>query len=294
MDHVLTLIRTQGPALSASEIAPIGPALERLGADLGAITWLQEGAAADLPFTGLDADQAETAARSALDGAAVDVVAQHRAGRAKRLLIADMDATMVQEETLDEIARALGVVDQVAPITARAMAGELDFEAALRERVALLKGAPETVLTDVWSRVQLMPGAEALLAGMKAAGAVCLLVSGGFTWVTGRVAERLGFQEHYGNVLEIVDGRMTGDIVPPVRGANAKLETLVNRASAHGVALEDCLGVGDGANDIPMLKACGMGVAFRAKPRTAAAARARIDHSDLTALLYIQGLRPPV
>lgn len=290
MDHVLTLIAPRG-GLSATTLHAARDALGALGAATGTPDWLSAGEAADLPFGHLAAEQAEAAARAALSGAAVDIIAQPAAGRRKRLLIADMDSTIVTTETLDELAGQAGIKDRIAAITKRAMNGELDFEGALRERVGMLKGLGTEALQRTWEETELMPGARELVATMRAAGARCALVSGGFTFFTGRVAELVGFHEHHSNTLLEADGRLTGHVADPILGRNAKLATLKRLAAEEGIGLADTLAVGDGANDLDMIQAAGLGVAFRAKPVVAAAARARIDHGDLRGLLFAQGYR---
>jgi phosphoserine phosphatase len=290
MDHVLTLIAPRG-GLSPATLHAARDALGALGAATGTPDWLSAGEAADLPFGDLAAEQAEAAARAALAGAAVDIIAQGAAGRRKRLLIADMDSTIVTTETLDELAGQAGIKDRIAAITKRAMNGELDFEGALRERVGMLKGLGTEALQRTWEETELMPGARELVATMRASGARCALVSGGFTFFTGRVAELVGFHEHHSNTLLEADGRLTGHVADPILGRNAKLATLKRIAAEEGIGLADTLAVGDGANDLDMIQAAGLGVAFRAKPVVAAAARARVDHGDLRALLFAQGYR---
>jgi phosphoserine phosphatase len=222
----------------------------------------------------------------------VDAIAQGAGNDSrKRLLLADMDSTIVTTETLDELAAFAGLKDKVAAITARAMNGELDFKAALRERVGMLAGLPVSALEATWAETRLMPGAEALVRTMRAHGAHCALVSGGFTFFTGRVAERVGFHAHFSNTLEIAEGRLTGKVAEPILDKDAKLATLKRLAAELGLPLSAALTVGDGANDLPMLQSAGLGVAFRAKPVVAAAARARVEHADLRALLYAQGYR---
>jgi phosphoserine phosphatase len=224
----------------------------------------------------------------------VNIVPDDLAYRRKRLLVADMESTIIEQEVLDELAGHVGLRAEISAITERAMRGELDFAAALAARVKLLAGLEAHVLDAVWQRVTLMPGAETLVGTMKAHGAICALVSGGFTIFTERLAQRLGFDQHQANVLEIVDGRLTGRVVPPILGREAKLAALQGLAAAEGLDLALTLAVGDGANDLDMIAAAGLGVAFRAKPKVEAEARARmggavITHGDLTALLYLQG-----
>jgi phosphoserine phosphatase len=222
----------------------------------------------------------------------VDLVALPSAGRRKRMLLADMDSTMIQQECIDELADAAGVGDRVKEITARAMNGELDFESALRERVGLLRDLDEAVIGEVLEgRISLMPGGPALLATMKAHGAHAALVSGGFTAFTGRVAALLGFDENRANTLEVAGGRLTGRVVPPILGQQAKVDALEEITARLGLSEADVLAVGDGANDLGMLKRAGLGVALHAKPAVAAQCRVRINHGDLTALLYLQGYR---
>lgn len=290
MDHVLTLIAPRG-GLSAANLHAARDSLAALGAATGAPDWLAPEEAADLPFAGLAPDQADAAARAALGGAAVDVIAQAAAGRRKRLLIADMDSTIVTTETLDELAGQAGIKDRIAAITKRAMNGELDFEGALRERVGMLAGLPVEAMQRTWEETELMPGARELVATMRANGARCALVSGGFTFFTGRVAALVGFHEHHSNTLLEADGRLTGHVADPILGRNAKLTTLKRLAAEEGIGLDATVAVGDGANDLDMIQAAGLGVAYRAKPVVAAAARARVDHGDLRALLFAQGYR---
>ena len=210
-------------------------------------------------------------------------------GRRKRLLVADMDSTMVAGETLDELAAEAGIGERVAAITARAMNGELDFEAAVRERVGLLAGLPLAAVEQVLARIRPMAGARAAVATMRASGAHCMLVSGGFTLFAEPVGERLGFDEVQANRLEVRDGRLTGRVLEPILGRDAKRRALEERRAALGLAPDETLAVGDGANDLAMLGAAGLGVAFRAKPAVAAQARIRVDRADLAALLYLQG-----
>ncbi|MCR0982302.1 phosphoserine phosphatase SerB [Roseomonas populi] len=290
MSHVLTLVAPPG-RLSAEAIAPVRTTLHALGADLGALDWLSEGEAADLPFTLLNPDQATAAARTALGEAPVDAIAQPAEGRRKRLLIADMDSTIVTSETLDELAAYAGLKDRVAEITRRSMNGELDFAAALRERVAMLKGLPLGALEETWKQTHLMPGAKALVQTMSANGAHCALASGGFTYFTGRVMALCGFQSHHSNVLVDNGKVLAGRVEEPIFDREAKLATLTRLAAEKGLPMAATMAVGDGANDLAMIGAAGLGIAYHAKPIVAAAARARVDHNDLRALLFVQGYR---
>lgn len=290
MTHVLTLTATPG-GLTPALLVRARQALGDLGAAAGTPDWLAPERAADLPFDALAPEQAVAAARAALGDAPVDLIAVPAEGRRKHLLLADMDSTIVTTETLDEIAAFAGLKEKIAAITARAMNGELDFKAALRERVGMLAGLPLSALEATWAETKLMPGAEALVRTMRAHGAHCALVSGGFTFFTGRVADRVGFHEHHSNVLEIADGALTGKVAEPILDKDSKLAALKRLASEKGLPLAATITVGDGANDLPMLQAAGLGVAYYAKPVVAAAARARVEHTDLTALLFAQGYR---
>ncbi len=225
-----------------------------------------------------------------LQGEGVDLVVQPSANRRKRLLLADMDSTMIQQECIDELAEAAGFGDQVRAVTKRAMNGELDFVEALHERVAVMKGLPATVIQEVLdTRITMMPGGATLVATMKAHGAYAALVSGGFTAFTTSVAARLGFDEHRANTLTIVDGRLDGTVTPPILGRQAKIDALQDLTTRLDIGAEDVLAIGDGANDLGMLGVAGLGVAVHAKPAVQAEAAYRINHGNLTALLYIQG-----
>ena len=247
--------------------------------------------ATDIRFEGLDSASAHRALRSVAAEVPADLVVQPAEGRQKSLFFADMDSTMITVECIDEIADAIGVKDRVARITEAAMQGDLDFEGALVERVALLKGLPADKLQEVYdSRVRFTSGAETLVRTLGARGVTTVLVSGGFTFFTERVAEALGFTAHHANILGIADGYLTGEVVPPLFGPASKLETLNAEMAARSVGADQVLAVGDGANDIPMLERAGLGVAFHAKAKAQAAADAALNHADLTGLLYLMGL----
>lgn len=249
-------------------------------------------AAADLMLDAADLPEVRAAAQSAVDGLPVDVCVQLAHGRRKRLFVADMDSTIIGCECLDEIADFAGKKAEIAAITERAMRGELEFEGALRERVAMLEGLSADVLQQAYDeRVRLNPGARILVRTMAAAGTVCVLVSGGFTFFTSRVATAAGFHSNRANTLIEHDGRLAGLVGEPILGREAKLAALVEEAAAIAVPMTDTMAVGDGANDLAMIKAAGLGVAYRAKPVVAAEAHARVDHADLTALLYFQGYK---
>jgi phosphoserine phosphatase len=274
---------------------PETPVLERVTVESlrdawggGEARWLDPGVAAEFDLETVPDTRWEV--WKGLQALKVDMVVQKAGGRRKRLLIADMDSTMIRQECIDELADEAGVGARVADITARAMNGELDFEGALRERVGLLKGLPEGVIAQVLrDRITLMPGGKALLATMKANGAYAALVSGGFTAFTSAVAALLGFDENRANTLHIEDGALAGTVAEPILGKEAKLQALNEITARLGVTPADALAVGDGANDLPMLKAAGTGVALHAKPTVQAQCEVRVNHGDLTALLYLQG-----
>jgi phosphoserine phosphatase len=223
----------------------------------------------------------------------IDVVVQPAAGRKKHLLIADMDSTVIGQECIDELADFAGLKPRIAAITDRAMRGEIEFEPALRERVALLKGLPiETIDRVLAERIRLTDGAKTLVATMRANGAHTILVSGGFTAFVEPVAAMAAFNESRANRLLQADGKLTGGVAEPILGRNAKLATLEDAIIRLGIDAEETLAIGDGANDLGMISRAGLGVAFHAKPKVAEAADARVDHSDLTALLFAQGYRP--
>src|SRR5215468_6444471 len=297
MTSVATLI--SNPAAPALDAAAIERA-RRVLPSAQAPAWLDPGIAADISF----GDPAERSpatdnralaedVRAALGGALVDVVVQRLGARRKMLFLADMNSTMIGQECIDELADYIGLKQHVAAITERAMRGEIEFAPALRERVALLKGLPAAVVDEVIAkRITLTPGARTLVATMRLHGAHACLVSGGFTLFTGRIAAMIGFDENRANTL-LVDagGRLTGQVVEPIIGREGKLATLIELMRRLAIAPEQTLVAGDGANDIAMIEAAGLGVAYHAKPKVAAAATARIDHGDLTALLYAQGYR---
>ncbi|QXQ05269.1 phosphoserine phosphatase SerB [Sphingosinicellaceae bacterium] len=279
---LVTLIE---PGLSAADLRVASDALRGPGGEPGAPVWLDDGEAADLGCKDLRAGDARAVLEAALPH--VDVVVQdaHRPRR-KRLLIADMDSTMIQCECIDELADYAGLKAEVAAVTEAAMRGELDFVAALDARVALLKGMDASVIERCRAeRVRLTPGAVTLVRTMRAAGARTILVSGGFTAFADPVGAEIGFERVVANRLGIADGRLTGTVARPVVDAATKRAELI----AANVPLEACLAVGDGANDIPMLEAAGLGIAFHAKPKAAAAADAHVRNGDLSALLWAQG-----
>jgi phosphoserine phosphatase len=283
MSYILTLIaKRDSGALTSQTLARVSDAM---GA---APDILSPGEAADFA---LPASPDLAAVHAALDHAAIDIIVTPAKARRKALLIADMDSTIVTGETLDELADCAGLKDRIAAITARAMNGELDFKAALRERVGMLQGLPISALEQTWQRVRLTSGARELVATMRAHGGYTVLVSGGFSFFTSRVAALCGFDQHRSNVLLDDGAALTGRVAEPILDRDTKLATLTQLAAARALPLSATLAVGDGANDLDMLRAAGLGVAFRAKPIVAAEARARVDHAGLRALLFAQGYR---
>ena len=291
MTHVATLIAAPATRLTDELIARARAALPQTTD----IHWLEADVAADIEFIPqgpADQRQLSDHLRAALAGAPLDLAVQPLAQRRKKLLLADMDSTMIGQECIDELADMVGLRDHVSAITERAMRGEIAFEPALRERVALLKGLPLSVIDEVIaSRITLMPGARALIGTMRAHEAHTVLVSGGFSLFTREVAEMIGFDENHANTLLVEDGKLTGHVDEPVLGREAKLDTLLEVARHLNLPLAATLAVGDGANDLAMIGRAGLGVAYHAKPAVATAAHVRIDHCDLTALLYLQGYR---
>jgi len=259
----------------------------------GTAQWLFDEVAVDIPFSGSDdIRQIETRLREARGDLPIDIVVQPQAFRRKKLFLADMDSTMIGQECIDELADFAGLKAHVAGITERAMRGEIEFEPALRERVALLKGMPVSVVDEVLAkRITPTSGGRELVMTMRAHGAYTCLISGGFTLFTNAVATMIGFQENRANELLVADGKLTGEAREPILGRAAKLATLVELRESFDLDNLETLVVGDGANDLGMIESAGLGVAYHAKPAVAAAAAVRIDHGDLTALLYAQGYR---
>ena len=288
MSLVATLIcNPNNPALESTVVEGALAVLPSPGTP----RWLFNEVAVDIPFEGSDDIGAIVQRlREARGDLPVDIVVQPVAVRRKKLLLADMDSTMIGQECIDELADFAGLKAHVAAITERAMRGEIEFEPALRERVALLKGLPVSVVDEVLkTRITPRPGGRELVMTMRAHGAYTCLISGGFTLFTNAVAAMLGFQENRANQLVVRDGLLTGEVVEPIVGRAAKLATLIELRESFDLDDIDALAVGDGANDLDMIQAAGLGVAYHAKPAVAAAAAARIDYGDLTALLYAQG-----
>lgn len=285
--HFLVLVAGVGTDLPRAVIEAVVE-VARARADGGPAAILAPGCAVEIPLARAVAPEG---IRPALEGAPIDVLVVTAVARRKSLLVADMDSTIVTGETLDELAALAGSGARVAEITARSMNGELDFAAALRARVATLAGKSATLLEETWRGVALMPGARSLVATMRRHGAATALVSGGFTFFTDRVAAACGFDEAHANVLHVADGVLAGTVAEPILDRGAKRATLERLARARGIAREATLAVGDGANDLDMLRAAGLGIAFRPKPVLAAAVPNRVVHADLRALLYAQGYR---
>lgn len=293
MTHVLTLVSpaAQRPRLDAALLAELSGHVPGAGEP----QWLDEGYAADIPFAP-DADfdnrRLLDALRGEIGDAKIDLFAQKTAFRRKKLFLADMDSTMIGQECIDELADFVGKKAEVAAITERTMRGELAFESSLRARVALVEGLDAKVVDKVIrERITLTPGGPDLVRTMRANGAWTALVSGGFTLFTRVIAQTIGFDENRANTLLILDGRFTGKVAEPILGREAKFETLVDLRARRRLVKEETMAVGDGANDLAMIKEAGLGVAFHAKPAVAAVAAARVDHCDLTALLFAQGYR---
>ncbi len=279
------LVLTANPSLPALDAAT----LAALEAEFGLARILAPGVAAELYPNDDDPARILARARTLLAARPIDANIVPAADRKKRLLVADMESTLIENEMLDDLAHLLGIGPHVAEITRRAMNGELDFRAALTERVGLLAGHSETLLARAAENIRIVPGAAALAATMAADGALTAIVSGGFTFFTQRVRAALAFARDHANILDTGDGKILGTVAEPILGREAKLATLERLAAEIGVPLDATIAVGDGANDLAMLGAAGFGVAFRAKPAVAAQAKLRIDHGDLTALLYLQG-----
>lgn len=290
MSFFLTLVAGDTP-LTPAHLALVEGALDTLGLRFqGAPRWLKPHHAAELPIDDYP-DLAQMAhLRAVLAPHKIDIFARNAATHPPRLFIADMDATILQGESLDEIAAHLGIGDQVAGITARAMRGELDFRDALFARLSLIAGAPESLLETIWTQMRFSKGAATLIQTLRAQHVHCVLVSGGFTFFTHRVAEALGFHRHHGNILTLENGQITPHLTDPLIDKNAKLNLLHDYALRHHLTLAHTVAIGDGANDLPMLAAAGMGIGYHPKPVLRETLTNQILYGDLTALLYALGL----
>ena len=292
MQNILTLIADPHNAmLTPRQANAVRDALALARGKVGPADWLDPGIACDIPFENVAPAEAEKVARVALRNTPVDVLVLNPENRRKKALIADMESTIIRNEMLDEIAFEADIGAQVAEITRRAMNGEVDFRGALRERVGLLRGQPASMLEKAGEKIKLMNGATVLLRTLKEHGVYCALVSGGFDIYTAPIAAQLGFDEHQANHMILADEKISGEVREPILGREAKLEALQRVAQQRGVDVKDCCAVGDGANDLDMLGAAGLGIAFHAKPKVQQAAKYNIRHGDLTALLYAQGYR---
>ena len=293
MKYVLTLIGNPADkALTAGMAERIGSAIVQAGATTGPTDWLAPARAVDIAFDGLSTARALAIARGHIGGLPIDLHAQAVSGRRKRLLIADMDSTIIPIETIDELADRVGKRDQVAAITAAAMADKLDYAESLRERTRLFAGLDVAVLEAVYTeRISFNPGAQALVATMNAAGAVTVLASGGFTYFVARVARALGFAINHANKLVIADGTLTGEVTEPIVIGVTKRALLERTAKEHGIDLRATIAIGDGANDMAMLDGAGLGIAYHAKPALAERADMCINHTGLRTPLYLQGFR---
>jgi len=292
MAHKAVFISSaQDACLSPSIMDEARRALANLNADVGDTNWLAPNVAADLHFSGPSTDDAKRMVEEVFNTLPVDLGFLPADSGVKKLLLADMDSTIISVECIDELADFANLKEQVSAITEAAMRGELDFNEALASRVALLKDMDIAVLEQCYEeRVRYNAGARILIKTMRAKGAYCALVSGGFTFFTGRVAETLGFHMHRSNELGVLSGKLTGTVVPPISNAQTKLDSLNKLLSTKGLKAEQSIAVGDGANDIPMLEAAGLSVAYHAKPKAQDVAQVAINHGDLTALLYLQGI----
>ena len=291
MQYVVTLTANKSLAPIANHHAILTEAvLKSLGSQLCETRWLSRGTAVDIVFDKVPLSVAREKIINSLDRVPVDVNVQKLKGRRKRILIADMDSTIIENESLDDLADIAGLKSQVEVITEKAMRGEIDFKIALKERVRLLKGQPETILNRfLLEKIKITDGAFCLIKTMKTQGAMTALVSGGFSQITEHVANKVGFDINLGNQLLISDKKITGEISTPILDAQSKKKTLYSLINDQNVKIQETIAVGDGANDIPMLRSAGTGIAFRAKPIVKAATAFKINHCDLMALLYIQG-----
>lgn len=293
MSFIITIITNKDHnPLNENLVNRVFKILEKKLAKINNFSWLSVENACDIEVSDIEYDNARQILRQYSDELKFDFAITQKDNRRKKLLICDMDSTIIEQECIDEIAEILGIKDKVAAITEAAMNGKIEFASALKERVALLKDIKEDTLEQVYSeKITLMPGAAALVATMNKYGAKTILVSGGFTLFTNKIAHRIGFNENHANILEIKNGKLTGRVIEPILDKSSKLEILQNLIEKYGLAKEDTIAVGDGANDLPMLKYAGIGVAFRAKEIVRQETQFHINYTDLTSLLYIQGFK---
>jgi phosphoserine phosphatase len=289
MSDLLTLVSPSDHNLAEELTHAVTKALKRAGARTRDASWLCPGRAWDLPFGDLRLPEAANLVVQALAGAKVDFALQGEATRRKKLLLADMESTVIRNEMLDEMAQAIGVGEQVAEITARAMHGDIDFADSLRQRAALLRRQPTSLLHQMMRRVEVDPGAASLVASMTAGGARAVLISGGFGAFVGPVCRGLGFHAYRANELDVERGFLTGAVRQPILDRGAKLRALLEECEELGIEAESVLAVGDGANDLDMLRGAGLGVAYHAKPIVAEQALGQVRYGDLSTLLYFQG-----
>jgi phosphoserine phosphatase len=295
MNYVATIVvNPESARLGLDDEIRAHDTLAALGGEALSSDWLERGEALDIFFDNAEPIKAQQSLIKALDHLPADVICQPSKGRRKSLLAADMDSTIITIECIDEIAEIAGVKDRIVAITEAAMRGEVDFREALRERVAMLAGLPEQALKQVYeTRVKLTDGARTLVRTMRASGATTILVSGGFTYFTKRIADDIGFTHHFANELVTDQGKLVGTVLEPILGSAQKLEILIRLRNQKAIDPSATMVVGDGANDIAMILEAGLGIAFHAKPATAAAAPAAINHTGLETLLFAQGYRRP-
>ena len=291
MDNVLTLVCSTTGELSKKHVDQVCKNITILGAEISSPIWLSDNLACDIPFNYLSIEDADKAGRETLTFAPVDIFSQPQKNRKKKLLVADMDSTIIQGETIDDMAELACIGPRITEITARAMNGEILFSDALRERIAMFSGLNASFLDLTADGLVLNSGAETLVRTMAAEGAYTALVSGGFKYFTERVAQLVGFDFNKGNEIEIISNRFSGRIVEPIVTKTTKKEILKALAKEQKIEMYETLAVGDGANDLPMLHAAGLGVAYHAKPVVIAEVSARIEHTDLKTLLYYQGYK---
>lgn len=293
MSKILTLVASKSEhPVTANHFQDVSKIFEHYNLALsGDMTWLAEGKAADMRLDGQVAYPIIAHLRDYFSTSKIDFFITEAQNRRKKLLLADMDSTIVSSETLDELAQYAGIKDKIAAITARAMNGELDFHDALRERVGLLQGLPVTALMATLEETHLNLGAKVFVRTMRAHGATCVLVSGGFTFFTQKIADQCGFAFNHGNNLEIEHDKLTGQVIPPILDKFSKVEFLEFYMKDLGLEAKDCLCIGDGANDVPMLHAAGLGIGYHPKPAVAEVVKNTILYGDLSAALYAQGYK---